>query len=47
MESYHQAFFGPNDPEQQKLAFDGLVALETTLQIAKRFSIALTFVFEN
>ncbi|CAG2168792.1 unnamed protein product, partial [Oppiella nova] len=39
MESYHQAFFGPDDPEIQKISLDGLVALETTLQIAKRYEL--------
>ncbi|CAG2105713.1 unnamed protein product [Medioppia subpectinata] len=39
MESFHQAFFGPDDPEIQKLSLDGLVALETTLQLAKRYQL--------
>jgi hypothetical protein len=36
MESAHQAFFGPDDPQIRQITKDGLVALETTLQIAKR-----------
>ncbi|XP_054158548.1 peroxidase-like [Oppia nitens] len=39
MESYHQAFFGPDDPEIQKIQLDGLVALETTLQLAKKYEL--------
>ncbi len=35
MEAFHQAFFGPHDEQNRKLARDGLIALETTLQLAK------------
>ena len=40
MSSYHQAFFGPDDPETRRITLDGLVTLETTLQLAKKFQLS-------
>ncbi|XP_025017550.1 chorion peroxidase isoform X2 [Tetranychus urticae] len=39
MESYHQAFFGGPDPLTRKTTKDGLIALETTIQLAKKFGL--------
>lgn len=36
MEAKHQAFFGGPDPEHRRLAKDGLIALETTIRLAKK-----------
>ncbi|XP_074599828.1 peroxidase-like isoform X2 [Brevipalpus obovatus] len=39
MEAYHQAFFGGPDPLSRRLSKDGLIALETTMQLAKKFNL--------
>lgn len=36
MESYHQAFFGPDDPKSRLIARQGLYAIETTLELARK-----------
>jgi hypothetical protein len=37
MESYHQAFFGPNDPQIQQITNDGNHILEITRQLTRRY----------
>lgn len=36
-EAFHQAFFGPPNPEHSRLARDGLIGLRTTITIMKKY----------